>query len=208
MAKAYAHVAAVVLSLGVASVAAAQGQRAQGAERQGAIVSRARLEVTRGVTYDPAYVRLSFRDEADTGRSVYPGGDLDPSRGVCTDVVIRGMRAVRIDLQERVHEDILTRPHAYTTVTAPDANIDHRRVGPLLTYLRGHAIAVSDVDVRAGDIVVFAFHACPACTPDHIGIVSDRQGSRGRPLVIHNVGPKPSEDDVLDSWTRLGVFRL
>jgi uncharacterized protein YijF (DUF1287 family) len=205
MAKAHARVAVIVLALGVGSVAAAQGQ---GAERQAAIVSRARLEVARGVIYDPSYFRLSFRDEADTGRSVYPGGDLDPSRGVCTDVVIRSMRAVGVDLQDRVHKDILARPLAYTTVTAPDANIDHRRVGPLLTYLKGHATAVSDADVRAGDIVVFAFHACPACTPDHIGIVSDKLGPRARPLVIHNVGPKPSEDDVLDSWTRLGVFRL
>jgi uncharacterized protein len=205
MARACARVAVVVLSLALASVAAAQGQ---GAERRGAIVSRARLEVARGVSYDPAYFRLTFRDEADTGRSVYPGGDLDPSRGVCTDVVVRGMRAVGVDLQERVHKDILAHPGTYTTVTAPDANIDHRRVGPLLTYLKGHARAVADADVQAGDIVVFAFHACPACTPDHIGIVSDQTGSRGRPLVIHNVGPKPSEDDVLDSWTRLGVFRL
>ena len=174
------------------------------------IVARARLEVEREVAYDAAYFRLTFRgnDEVDTGKRVYPGGDLVPSRGVCTDVVIRSLRTVGVDLQELVHTDILARPFAYPTVAAPDANIDHRRVGPLLVYLRAHAGAPQESDWQGGDVVVFAFNACPRCTPDHIGIVSDHLGPRGRPLVIHNLGPRPSEDDVLDSWTRLGHFRL
>jgi uncharacterized protein YijF (DUF1287 family) len=175
--------------------------------REAKIVARAREEVARHVAYDAAYFRLSFLDEKDTGRAVYPGGDLDPRRGVCTDVVIRALRAAGTDLQELVHADILARRAAYPAISAPDVNIDHRRVGPLLTYLRAHATAVPRDDWKAGDVIVWGFRACPACTPDHIGIVSDRIGPRGVPLALHNIGPVPSEDDVLDAWTVLGHFR-
>lgn len=176
--------------------------------REAKIVARAREEVARAVAYDPAYFRLSFVDGRDTGRAVYPGGDLDPNRGVCTDVVIRALRAGGVDLQKLVHADINARRAAYPTISAPDANIDHRRVGPLLTYLRAHATAIAGDDWKPGDIVVWAFRRCPACTPDHIGLVSDRLGPRGLPLALHNIGPKPTEDDVLDAWTSLGHFRL
>jgi hypothetical protein len=154
---------------------------------------------------------LSFRDEEDTRRAVYPDGDLDPQRGVCTDVVIRALRGVGIDLQELVHKDILARHAAYPAVRTPDANIDHRRVGPMLTFLRAHAQTLgleASADWRAADIVVWAFRPCPGCTPDHVGVVSDRVGPRGLPLVVHNMGPSPREDDVLDAWTVLGHFRM
>jgi uncharacterized protein YijF (DUF1287 family) len=172
------------------------------------IVARAREEIARAVVYDPAYFRLTFQDEKDTGRMVYPGGDLDPARGVCTDVVIRSLRAAGVDLQSRVHEDILARRAAYPSVAAPDANIDHRRVGPLLVYLRAHAKTIEAGDWQPGDIVVWAFRPPPHSTPDHVGVVSDRLGKRGLPLALHNIGPKPTEDDVIDAWTVLGHFRL
>ncbi|WP_437852177.1 DUF1287 domain-containing protein [Sorangium sp. So ce363] len=168
------------------------------------IVARARLEVARGVTYDPAWVAIG-----------YPNGDPAPDRGVCTDVVVRAVRAAGIDLQEQIHEDILARRAVYTTVERPDRNIDHRRVGPMLTYLRAHATSLPRTFDKAamstwepGDIVVWALKPCPSCTPDHVGIVSDRKGPRGVPLVLHNIGPTPSEEDVLDAWTVLGHFRL
>src|SRR5258707_2981870 len=47
------------------------------------------------VRYDPAYVRIA-----------YPGGDVPSTTGVCTDEVIRAYRAVGIDLQKEVHEDM------------------------------------------------------------------------------------------------------
>jgi len=177
-------------------------------ERQASIVARAREEVERRVTYDPSYVRLTFHAGEDTGRFVYPGGDRDPDHGVCTDVVVRALRAVGVDLQQRVHADILARPGAYRSVPSPDANIDHRRVGPLLTYLKAHAQAPPADDWQPGDVVVWAFERCPACSPDHVGIVSDRIGASGRRLVVHNIGPRPTEDDVLGAWTVLGHFRL
>ncbi|MDB4946790.1 MAG: hypothetical protein JWP97_6324 [Labilithrix sp.] len=169
------------------------------------VVARARLEVTREVVYDPAWFAIG-----------YPGGDPVPERGVCTDVVIRALRTVGIDLQKLVHEDILARPSAYLTVKTPDRNIDHRRVTPMLTYLKAHATSLprtfegdaARASWQPGDVVVWGFRACPACTPDHVGIVSDHLGARGLPLVIHNIGPKPSEDDRLDAWTVLGHFRV
>lgn len=167
------------------------------------VVDRARLEVTRGVSYDPSYVHLS-----------YPGGDVDPMRGVCTDVVIRALRAVGIDLQRLVHEDILKRPSAYKRGGKPaDASIDHRRATPLLVYFQAHAknlpIHVDTDEARKsyapGDIIIWSLHRNGH--PEHVGVVSDRIGPRGIPLVLHNIGPHPSEEDVLDGWQILGHFR-
>ena len=169
-----------------------------------AVVARARLEVSRAVTYDSAWFAIP-----------YPNGDPAPDRGVCTDVVIRSLRRTGTDLQQLVHEDILRRPEAYATVKRPDRNIDHRRVSPMLVYLRAHATALpttfdgpSLATWQPGDVVVWAFRPCPACNPDHVGIVSDALGPRGVPLVLHNIGPVPSEDDRLDAWTVLGHFRV
>ncbi len=180
----------------------ADGPAAQKQEsKREQVVSRARLEVTRQVAYDGRWFPIS-----------YPGGDVDSSIGVCTDVVIRGYRAAGIDLQKLVHQDVLRAPQAYAAyVKKPDANIDHRRVGPLWVYLKRHArsLPIEPASGYApGDIVVISFTACPACSPQHIGVVSDRKGPRGVPLLIHNMGPTPTEDDVLDAWTRLGHYRL
>ncbi len=163
------------------------------------VVARAREEVARAVSYDPSWYAIS-----------YPNGDVSPSIGVCTDVVIRGYRAAGIDFQKLVHEDVLHAPSAYEPwVKTPDATIDHRRVGPLLTYLRRHARSLAkDGEWAAGDIVVISFTACPACGPQHVGVVSDKLGPRGIPLLIHNMGPTPREDDTLDAWTHLGHFRV
>src|SRR5438445_12797413 len=54
------------------------------------------------VRYDPAYVRIP-----------YPGGDVPASTGVCTDEIIRAYRAVGIDRQKEVHEDMANHLAAY-----------------------------------------------------------------------------------------------
>src|SRR3984893_9993724 len=54
------------------------------------------------VRYDPAYVRIP-----------YPGGDVPADTGVCTDEVIRSYRALGIDLQKEVHEDMAQDFSAY-----------------------------------------------------------------------------------------------
>src|SRR5690348_754914 len=47
------------------------------------------------VRYVPGYVKIA-----------YPGGDVPADTGVCTDEVIRAFRAVGVDLQKEVHEDM------------------------------------------------------------------------------------------------------
>jgi uncharacterized protein YijF (DUF1287 family) len=93
--------------------------------------------------------------------------------------------------------------------------IDHRRVSPMLVYLRTYATTLprtfdelNRATWQPGDVVVWAFHPCPSCNLDHVGIISDRMGPRGIPLVLHNIGPTPSEDDRLDAFTVLGHFRV
>ena len=60
------------------------------------------------VQYIPSYVKIS-----------YPLGDVPRNTGVCTDVVIRTFRGVGIDLQLKIHEDILTHPDRYPNVKKP-----------------------------------------------------------------------------------------
>src|SRR5579864_7035001 len=59
-------------------------------------LSAAAIERTHhSVRYVPAYVAIP-----------YPGGDVPPDTGVCTDEVVRAYRAVGVDLQKEVHEDM------------------------------------------------------------------------------------------------------
>jgi hypothetical protein len=84
------------------------------------IVAAANDRVNHVVRYDPGYVRIA-----------YPGGDVPAETGVCTDEVIRSYRAVGIDLQKEVHEDMAANFSAYPSKwgrQSPDSNIDHRRV--------------------------------------------------------------------------------
>jgi len=65
-------------------------------DRFGGELAAAALMLTRQeVIYDPAYYAIE-----------YPNGDIPRDRGVCTDVIIRAYRAVGIDLQQEVHEDM------------------------------------------------------------------------------------------------------
>ncbi|HVL38216.1 MAG TPA: DUF1287 domain-containing protein [Fimbriimonadaceae bacterium] len=155
------------------------------------IVAAARDQVTWGTTYDPAYVRLA-----------YPGGDVPRTKGVCTDVVIRALRAVGHDLQVLIHEDKKRRPAAYPR-TPLDRNIDHRRVPSQMAFFRKHGRALSlDSDWLPGDIVCWRLPS----GRDHIGIVMDRRGTTGDWTVVHNLS-RPAEDDCLKSWTITGHFR-
>ncbi len=203
--------APVVLLFALVLTAAARPAFADESEFTAAEIARARDEVTRQVDYDSRYASLA-----------YPGGDIDPSRGVCTDVVVRALRVAGIDLQEAVHRDEVAHREAYALGPGhgPDANIDHRRVRPLLTWFRRHAEEATTTvapetyaDFHPGDVVVFTFTPCPACrsktaSANHIGIVSDRKNALGRPLVIHNFGPKATEDDGLTFWPLLAHFHV
>ena len=161
------------------------------------LVAAARSQIGVTTEYDPAYVGLSF-----------PGGDVDATTGVCSDVVVRALRGLGIDLQERVNLDMKAHFAEYPTkwgLSSPDPNIDHRRVPNLATYFarRGYEQPVTNdpADYQPGDIVWIKLPL------DHTGIVSDRTIG-GRPLLIHNVGRGAQEEDVLFSWKIVGHYRV
>ena len=59
----------------------------------------------------------------------YPGGDVDSGIGVCSDVVIRSLRKLGLDLQKEIHEDMNQNFESYPSnwdLNKPDKNIDHR----------------------------------------------------------------------------------
>jgi uncharacterized protein YijF (DUF1287 family) len=146
----------------------------------------------------------------------YPGGDVDRSIGVCTDVVIRSVRNAGLDLQQELHEDIARRRAAFPMIRrAPDANIDQRRVGTLLPYFKKHweqrSAKLDDPNdpLLPGDIILM--DTFPSRSgPDHIGIISDQIGPNGLPLVINNWtnGTVTSEMDLLTFVPVLYRFRL
>ena len=166
-----------------------------------ALVSAAQDRLNHNVRYTGSYVKLD-----------YPGGDVPANTGVCTDVIIRSYRAAYgFDFQKAVHEDMKANFAAYPKnwgLTRTDRNIDHRRVPNLEAYLkrRGAKLRISKkaADFKPGDIVSWRL---PGNLP-HIGIVSDRMAQDGTPLIIHNVGAGPQEEDVLFAYKMNGHFRF
>lgn len=166
-----------------------------------AIVSSARARTLADVTYDPKYVRLT-----------YPGGDVPANTGVCTDVVVRTFRnAFGFDFQKAVHEDMRKNFKAYPNhwgLKSPDKNIDHRRVPNLEAFLKrqGSAVPITKnaADYLPGDIVSWKLGG----RISHIGIVSDKKMADGTPLIIHNIGSGPVEDNILWIPEMTGHFRF
>ena len=153
------------------------------------------------VVYNGAYVRLD-----------YPGGDVPSGTGVCTDVVIRSYRAVGIDLQVKVHEDMTKEFQAYPNLwglSRPDPNIDHRRVPNLMTFFSRHGmvlpISQHPADYQPGDVVTWKLDN----GLDHIGIVGTKQSPRTKNyMVVHNIGAGPRLEDVLFEWKVAGHYRF
>lgn len=163
------------------------------------LVAAARAQIGVTLRYDGSYQRIA-----------YPGGDVPPDRGVCTDVVIRAYRALGVDLQKRVHEDMRAAWKAYPAnwgMKGPDRNIDHRRVPNLAVFFGRHGETVKPstkaADFRPGDIVTWRL---PQGLP-HIGIVADQVAASGTPLVIHNIGAGTQIEDVLFEFPVTGHFR-
>jgi hypothetical protein len=165
-------------------------------------LSDAALERTNhSVRYDPSYVGIP-----------YPNGDVPADTGVCTDEVIRSYRALGIDLQKEVHEDIKANPTAYPnhsrgTHPHTDTNIDHRRVPNLMFFFtrKGESLPITNKsgDYTPGDLVTWDLGGNVL----HIGIVVDRKSPSGRYLVVHNIGWGPKLEDVLFNWKITGHYR-
>lgn len=154
-----------------------------------------------GITtsYDPAYRQLDF-----------PRGDISPTTGVCTDVVIRAYRLQNIDLQQLVNHDMKANWSAYPKnwgLTRTDKNIDHRRVPNLEVFFARHGQSLSTTDIdsfQTGDVVTWRL---PQGNLPHIGIVSDRRTADGTPLIVHNIGRGTQESDILLAYPISAHFR-
>ena len=162
-----------------------------------ALALAAESQVGTTVVYDPSYRRLA-----------YPGGDVPIDRGVCSDVVIRTFRAIGVDLQVRLHEDMKRSFREYPQMWrlgAPDPNIDHRRVPNLMTYFRRNRTRLPiSAAYEPGDVVAWRL-------PNglhHVGIVSTRLApGRTHRLVVHNIGRGAQLEDILHSFEKLGHYR-
>lgn len=152
------------------------------------------------VIYDGSYCKID-----------YPGGDVADDRGVCTDVVIRAYRGVGVDLQQKIHVDIARNFRKYPQIwgaSGPDANIDHRRVPNLMTFLKRKNASLPITrfanDYAPADIV--AWRLPNGLT--HIGIIVDKKSDDGkRLLIVHNIGEGPKLEDVLFDWKIIGHYR-
>ncbi len=190
------------LAFAVALTAAIPGGALAAPETVERILAAAKAQIGVTRSYDPAYVRLP-----------YPGGDVPQDRGVCTDVVIRALRAVGIDLQRLVHEDMRAHFTEYPQqwgLSRPDPNIDHRRVPNLRCYFtrRGWALPVPE-DPGAwapGDLLTCTV---PPHLP-HIMIVADVRSSVDprRFQVVHNIGGGTALEDRLLEFPITGRYRV
>jgi uncharacterized protein len=197
--------AILALTLACSSLALAQMRRAETAAQHQFIhklVAAAIERTHHHVRYDPAYVRIP-----------YPGGDVPADTGVCTDVIIRSYRAVGVDLQKEVHEDMVQNFSAYPRkwnwlLAHPDPNIDHRRVPNLAVFFGRKAetlpITANAADYLPGDLVTWDLGG----GVPHIGIVVDRKSAySGRYMIVHNIGAGPQLEDVLFNWKVTGHYR-
>jgi uncharacterized protein len=155
----------------------------------------------------------SVRYVSEYVRIPYPGGDVPADTGVCTDEIIRAYRAVGVDLQKEVHEDMVQNFAAYPNkrrwlLAQPDSNIDHRRVPNLMVFFahKGEALPITNrsEDYSPGDLVTWDLGG----GVPHIGIVVDQKSRwNSRYMVVHNIGEGPKMEDVLFNWKITGHYR-
>lgn len=152
------------------------------------------------VRYDPAYRVIN-----------YPNGDVPADKGVCTDVVIRAYRKLKIDLQKEVHEDIKSNFDKYPKkwgLSRPDKNIDHRRVLNLMIFFSRHGtvkeITDNPNDYQPGDIICWDLGE----NLTHIGIVTQKKSADGqRYMIVHNIGGGQVLEDFMFNYKIIGHYR-
>jgi uncharacterized protein YijF (DUF1287 family) len=163
-------------------------------------LANAAIQLTKqNVVYDPTYFKIK-----------YPNGDVPAGKGVCTDVIIRAYRALQIDLQKEVHEDMNANFDKYPKtwgMKSTDKNIDHRRVPNLMVFFAkfGKIKPKSKLasDYLPGDIVCWNLGG--AIT--HIGLVVNKKSTDGkRYLIVHNIGRGQVLEDCLFSYKIIGHY--
>ena len=161
-------------------------------------MDHAKWQVTQDVTYDGSYRQID-----------YPNGDVPAYIGVCTDVVIRAYRAIGIDMQVLIHEDLKTDLSYYYPIHSKrgtaivDANIDHRRVHIIRKFLDKNypeSKLGSTDEYKPGDIIIWDNW--------HIGILIDEKvPGTDRYYGIHNVGAGPEKSDFYYDDDNLDHYR-
>lgn len=165
-------------------------------------ISDAAIERTQHrISYNGTYYKID-----------YPNGDVPSHLGVCTDVVVRSYRkALGIDLQKEVHEDMVANFSKYPSeklwgLKKADANIDHRRTQNLETFLtRKNAnlkVTKNPKDYLPGDIVFWS-----GIGFGHVGIVVNQYTEDSIPMVVHNIGGGPKLEDFLFAAEIQGHYR-
>ena len=158
------------------------------------------------VEYDPGYYDIA-----------YPGGDLPANKGVSTDLIVRSYRALGVDLQQLVHEDMSEHFRLYPQLwerKGPDRNIDHRRVPNLLRYFSRFGKVLNNShsldDYEIGDVVTWSLpYGAAEQAGSHIGIIVPGPGARsGEKWVVHNIGSGPKWEDKLFEYEIAGHFRF
>ena len=154
------------------------------------LVGAALFRTTQEVRYDSSYVAMA-----------YPGGDVPADTGVCTDVVIRSYRALGIDLQKLVHEDMRNSFSSYPALwglLTTDRNIDHRRVPNLQKFFEREGAKVEG-EIKSGDLIVWDLTGNGLW---HIGVVV------GPDKFVHNIGAGPVQDSGINQWKIVGHYRF
>ena len=172
-----------------------------GQSQQALKLSDAAIALTKQkVVYDPVYFRIP-----------YPNGDVPAGKGVCTDVIIRAYRAIGIDLQKNVHEDMKQNFNLYPKdwgKRTPDPNIDHRRVYNLMVFFARKGVkkinSKNALDYLPGDIVCWNLSG----NISHIGLVVNKKSvDSKRYLIMHNIGKGQEISDCLGSWKVIGHYQ-
>ena len=97
----------------------------------------------------------------------------------------------------------------FRSLTAPDANIDHRRVPNLQVFFTRHGrslpVTAEARDYRPGDIVTQTVDG----NRPHVVIVTGLLSDDGaRPLVVHNIGRGTRLQDSLFAFPITGHYRF
>ncbi len=153
---------------------------------QTAIVADLEKQLAMDLVYDPAYTS---------------NGVPKPGTGVCSDVVIRAAKAIKVDLQREISRAVAANPSAYG-VTSPDKGIDHRRCRVMIHWFKKHASPVNpSTKFEPGDVVFYRTSGRGMI--DHVGVIG-REGT----LVHHwPVGPVTIQPDPA-VWSIAGHFRF
>ena len=162
------------------------------------VIDHALWQSEQYVTYDGSYRKID-----------YPNGDVPADIGVCTDVIIRAYRAIDIDLQVLIHEDMVKNKTVYDKrrrTAKLDRSIDHRRCPNMRTFFERQgakqAVTNNGKDYLPGDIVFWDVAA------GHVGIVvNEKVGDANRYMVVHNIGSGPQLDDFLFGARIVDHFR-